>query len=129
MIDKLISFETAKLAREKGFDWNTKLILQYSDKEGFEFEEIVNFPKYHPNGCISCKLPTQSLLQKWLREKHNLLITTGINREKVQRRYIFYIDGLKDHELIEESLKPFDTYEEALEFGLQEALKLVNYVE
>lgn len=126
MNDTVISFETAKLAKEKRviisttiMGWTTcwyhprtKNILRCGRTGKCKLSEM--YPIY-----------TQSLLQKWLREKHNLFVTTGINRDKIQRRYVYYIDDLKDYELVEESLQLFDSYEEALEKALQEALKLI----
>jgi len=61
LIERLISFETAKLAKEKGFDPENKL---YS---------IVDIK-------INGVFPTQALVQKWLREKFNLVVEVeGIN--------------------------------------------------
>ena len=41
MQEQLISFETAKLAKEKGFNIGTELMYQYDDREEYKFEEIV----------------------------------------------------------------------------------------
>lgn len=136
MTDQLVSFETAKMAKEVGFD--ERVCFFYSEITGLlsGVPHLTNGIKLNSHsgyrGDKKKKLypyisaPTQSLLQKWLREEHNLLVTTGINRDKVQRRYLYYIDGLKDYELMEESLELFNSYEEAIEQGLQEALSLIN---
>ena len=55
--DELVSFETAKLAKEKGFDVPTD----------FCYEKSGNLVRV---GSISA--PTQSLLQRWLREEERI---------------------------------------------------------
>ena len=125
MKEQLITFETAKLAKEKGFDDVRTNHLPYmleGDDEGCIGASI--YCKVYANCC------TQSLLQKWLREVHN--IDVFINRGGMFRKEsycIFIHDNIKDIS----RLRPLDndvfsgyfTYEEALEIGLQEALKLI----
>ena len=106
----LISFETAKLAKEKGF----KKLCDFSyDEDGIltgNCEQSYNYVA-----------PTQSLLQKWLREKHDIHITiTSISQESWQ----YHIQKPKD-KLGDNYEEDFENYEEALEVGLQEALKLI----
>ena len=133
MEEELISFETAKLAKEKGFNIPTRNF--YADKS-WEDEQVYNcgsvgYPEFtndmganHGFGDITL-IPIQSVLQKWLREVHNIhlvikprfkgdlnnpIVDYSYNGEKGDRNNIFY-----------------PTYEEALEVGLQEALKLIEY--
>lgn len=115
--DTLISFETAKLAKEKKF-WGVFLLYSAMSKKIWrthflgddEFKE--NYPA-----------PTQSLLQKWLRDTHNIYLTvipsyTDDNLLKSKYYFeIFHIRKLKQFH------GDFKTYEEALEEGLQTALK------
>lgn len=79
MEDQLISFETAKLAKEKGFEEKTKTWYNFSglSVSGEQSQYPSNdkrFPSY--------SRPTQSLLQRWLREKHriDIDISRGGNR-------------------------------------------------
>jgi hypothetical protein len=97
MKEQLITFKTAKLAKEKGFDLNR-----------------------HINDECS---PTQSLLQKWLRDKHNIHLTvTSISQESWQ----YHITKIGDS-LGKNYIEDFYNYEEALELGLMEALKLITF--
>ena len=110
MKDKLIEYSTAKLAKEKGF----KKLCDFSyDEDGIltgNCEQSYNYVA-----------PTQSLLQKWLREKHDIHITiTSISQESWQ----YHIQKPKD-KLGDNYEEDFENYEEALEVGLQEALKLI----
>ena len=127
MEEVLVSLETAKLAKEKGFNQfycNThynkidKLIV---DTEGYpNGDRWVEYMKY----CISA--PTQSLLQKWLREKHNIYIVCWWYDKEDK----FYTElGRKTKEKIfvqcGNTTLLFNTYEEALEEGLKHALNLI----
>ena len=152
MTEQLISFETAKLAKEKGFDIPTK--TAYIGNEFFESEETPNgYDGYDPSFtenwnkkgwvtnkeggmCFGCKLDnikyfeaytvtSQSLLQKWLRDKHNIHVNVSYDLT-----FTFKINGdLKGSPYIKyPEISDFwgRTYEEALEKGLQEALKLIK---
>ena len=70
-----------------------------------------------------CKSISQSLLQKWLREEHkiHIVIMPCIIPSNEVKYYIF------TGKLKWDWAELFDTYEEALEVGLQEALKLVKF--
>ena len=102
MEETKINFETAELSKKKGYD-----IQLYGNKD---------LTKYN-----------QSLLQKWLREKHKISVevTSGWwDLGKVEWEYNVYKKGLDGDSPC--SLTVFKTYEEALEIGLQEGLKLIK---
>ena len=102
MKEHLITFETAKLAKEKEFDWHDDDTIWIN--ESMDKDSVATHPA-----------PTQSLLQKWLREVCNIFVSIDVNYNC--RIYL-------EDELIDESFK-FHSYEQALEKGLQEALKLI----
>lgn len=105
--DTLISFETAKLAKEKGFDWKNIEILEVKSKSAF------------------LDSTTQSLLQKWLREVHNIHLSIWYNNLTEKWR-IDYIRNIKtDHDFTTNE-DEFDTYELALEESLKQALNLIK---
>jgi hypothetical protein len=135
MQEQLITFETAKLAKEKGFVNGTKgcFIVYKEDninpkgdkgtKKG-EFEYCKRFSL--KNGELDSdedynylERPTQSLLQKWLREKHDIEIYVRSSVDLYNKKYwtTFLPNGCLENKN--------NTYEEALEIGLQEALKLI----
>lgn len=68
--------------------------------------------------------PTQSLVQKWLREVKNLHIEISYIRGDY---WVYRILTIPEHNIIELPNRPFlhKSYEEALEAGLQEALELI----
>lgn len=115
MEDQLISFEAAKLAKEKGFDIHCRF---HYDKENGNLYENEDFPYNSWNGSLFA--PTQSLLQKWLREKHKLFVYV-LDDDRINKYYW----GVSN--LFSSSENPdFNTYEEALEVGLQQALKFIK---
>ena len=145
--EQLISFETAKLAKEKGF--NFKVLKQYSPNyEGvIDTDHSANCViggecalKYPDNDCFGA--PTQTLLQKWLREVHNCFIDIlphrdgdSKNKQWKSKKDVFwsvevdYYGKNFEIELTDDSdfTQHFNkTYEEALEIGLYQALKLIK---
>ena len=144
MEDTRINFETAKLAKEKGFDINgqdvfdlknNNKIINFKDLAVQEFIEDVetgyrdkalNYLKEDINRTDDNSdeeyyllAPTQSLLAKWLREKHNihLIAYKNINIDGYDWCFIT-TDGITN-------INSYKTYEEAYEIGLREALKLI----
>ena len=73
--------------------------------------------------------PTQGLLQTWLRDKHDIDVTSNVmvaeaGDRKGKRYYWEIIDS--ELKLTEDSsLLGYLTYEEALEVGLEEAFNLI----
>jgi hypothetical protein len=128
MKDDLISFETAKLAKEKGFD--EKVYREY-DKSGYlrctsKSADVVLGPYDELLKSIEYPASTQSLLQKWLREECNINIDIRANAVS-GLYYFFYLSQTSDpFYTLFVSEKDSDTYEEALEYALKESLKLIK---
>lgn len=123
MEEQLISFEVAKLAKKKGYILGCNYWYNFSGLLCGKFEN----PHIPANGKFpSYSAPTQSLLQKWLREVHDIFVFVAYGEDG------FIVQTWKKDELEEAEYPEFDsytsqdTYEEALELGLQEALKLIN---
>lgn len=124
MEDQIVSFETAKLAKEKDFfNDSSTLSICYNILKAYDIE-----------GRVICSTqgnivegyflaPTQSLLQKWLREQgwHIEVIPDNDKKEGLIWWPTIYHIVTMDKETIK--LIPEETYEEALEHALQEHLK------
>lgn len=123
MKDKLIEFETAKLAKEKKFNEVVQAAFTESGKERY----VQHRNKWGMRNVFSYSRPSQSILQKWLRESHNLHI--GLQVHQFGFGFMYSIIDLKKCECVKLLTggpnKKF-TFEQALEEGLQEALKLVE---
>ena len=117
MQEQLISFETAKLAKEKGFDIKTKYSWYVPDNS----KPIIE--KHKPDGLYYLSCPTQSLLAKWLREKYDIDVIINTYRNQNQKYYKYFISEKSKNVIKSEEY--YNTYEDTLEIGLQEALKLI----
>lgn len=115
--EQCVSFETAKLAKEKGFDiWCEH---SYTLEEHHFFNDC--YSKNDANDSFLAA-PTQSLLARWLREKHKMIVSCVFNYET--KMWVYFIGNYNNP--ISKSDKEYDSYEEAMEDGLQEALKLLS---
>ena len=137
MKEQLINFETAKLAKEKG----VKLDINGLYWEDGSYDSGENALVYEEFQDVM-SAPTQSLLQKWLREVHNCFIDIlphrdgdSKNKQWKSKKDVFWsveVDYYgKNFEINLTNNADFTqhfnkSYEEALEIGLQEALKLIK---
>lgn len=124
MKEQLINFETAQIAKSKGFNIET---MDYYNK----FKVLnngsprpSNLPlNWNASSYEDTSAPTQSLLQKWLRETHNIHI--GVWYSKADGKYNSHSYHATEGER-ESEVSYLGTYEEALERGLQDALNLIE---
>ena len=80
-----VSFEVAKLLKEKGFDEVT--FHDYDEKGRRWFEEVsVN---HNSQGGVAC--PTLQMAMKWLREVHSILVVIDYNYECTSKSYCYKI--------------------------------------
>lgn len=135
MEEQLVSFETAKLAKEKGLDLEFCNKGWHGDFGDLELDSYPFLGTYSYYTSIYCnnkeehqiQRTTQSLLQKWLREVHNIiLIVAPIHETEESKSLIKYWYYILDVEDVSDDEVFYGTWEEALELGLQEALKLVK---
>lgn len=125
--EQFIELSTAKLAKQAGFDWRTYPHYQdvYKD-ELLQAGLSGNWNQY--KDCYSA--PTQSVLQRWLREVQGCSVIAYPQGEafmltrsdlfeyvtyKINGEYLETIDGGEN----------YHTYEAALEKGLQECLTIL----
>ncbi len=130
MKEELITFETAKLAKEKKYDIPHSMVYYKSGTPQVAFSSKTN----EAFGEEYIAAPTQSLLQKWLREKHQIFIEIGVDCT-CEPKFCFYIhkfignpNDLAEREWNWERIQStewylYRTYEKALEEGLKVALK------
>lgn len=121
MTDDYVSFETARLLKEAGFDWPCEKWFELKDGTPVEWGADARC-----NWNISkddYSRPTLSLAAKWLRKKNNIYV-------EVIRKFTcwkFSLINLNLVCIIKLTAGSFNTYEEALEEGLKEALEfLIN---
>ncbi|MDO7847658.1 hypothetical protein Q5H92_14915 [Hymenobacter sp. M29] len=137
MEDQLITFPTAKLAKEKGFDLDSQYCynsdgevegaFDLTGQEYFTDEEILNAAH---NGEVTYLCPTQSLLSRWLREEKGV----HLRIQAVLKPHLLYqVDRVylnsPQHNVGANITFPrhewsgeYTTYEEAVEKGLLHSL-------
>ena len=121
--EQYVSFETAKLAKEKGFDEEFENMHVWNNFKGEILEDVSGYNMKNSHlGKNSYSAPTQSLLARWLREKYSKNVYVVMS---ITEKYIFWVQDI--HSLVKvKTTDLYDTYEEAMEAGLQEALKLIK---
>lgn len=120
--EEICTYEVCKLAKGKGFPLR-KVIKQ--DGRAFFYE----LPQSHPDwaNCDAWYIPTQNLLQRWLREEKNIVVV--VDWFSIERKYYWSVfDTTKDDMFASfippsRSMSRYDTWEQALESGLKYALK------
>lgn len=124
MKDEPISLETAKLAKEKGF--KELVPHRYVDHTRFgkdvQFQGDSCFNQNHNKQEDYYSAPSQSVLQRWLRENHeiHIVIMPCIIPSNETKYYIFKGKLKWDWEDL------FNNYEQALEAGLKASLLSIN---
>lgn len=130
---QVISFETAKLAKEKGYIHPNARLGRF----GYFIEHICE--SYNESGDIRRVMrkyynpenphylaPYQEELREWLRNKHNLHIVIIPTIENYWTYKIITLAGdIEQPPYKEVCASDYNTYEEALEAGLQEMLSVI----
>jgi len=143
MKEQLVSFETAKLAKEKGF--NIRIVARYgkgkSEKKVRLHESNTDYDSEcniewdwnnnSGNGIASpypneelrgqCSAPTQNFLIQWLREKHNIHLVPDLKWIKNGWTLDAYSTIDSSQLFTVRGYQKYKNYEEVLEIGLQEA--------
>ena len=122
ILEDYVSFETAKLLKEKGFDepcrayWDDQPKLDvhtlFSSVESIKNSERVG-------NTISC--PTHQMAMKWLREKHIVIVVEpdffNLDYDVVSWKYtVWFDDNAEDN-------AGFTSYEETVEAALKYSLE------
>lgn len=119
MEEQLVTYEVAKLAKEKGFNEKTDKFYPIGDTEGVAIEHC-DGPDYFNKYPYTIAAPTQSLLQRWLREGNHIEVIV-LGQEYVGGPY--YGEAYSKRGLENRNCNPHNTYELALEDGLKFALE------
>ena len=130
MVEELITFETAKLAKEKGFDEITRSVYTPKGELDTGASDFWNSQRIYPN-MKWAGASTQALLQRWLRDKHQTMIVINTysvedDIEQVEDEYWHYIvrvttrESGPTHDVFVKD--KYISYEDALEDGLKAGL-------
>ena len=133
--EQFVSFDTAKLLKEAGFEANLKTMYVEEEKDEWAFwDSGAKRSDYNYfDDTIAC--PTQALAARWLREAHGIHVSSNIFMDSANDadgntvdEWTFWSYDLFDNSgrIIEESDDRYDSYEEALEAGLKHCLELIK---
>lgn len=147
MEEDYVSFETAKLLKEKGFnevcrafwkEWDGQIMLCHcSSGHVFEWCHNSMLENYNDEEETNIAAPTLQMAMKWLREMHNIHIGDNItyteDPEKFPPKYYVYVSDTKTGDtlikkeccLAQKNLTPksFDSPEEACEAAIKYCLE------
>jgi len=140
MKEELIKYQTALLAKKKGFDEECNHVFSHTSgcdyldelayyESGGEVKnsEIAN--AYFSIENVVCTAPSQSLLQRWLRETHKINVCIAFypntNRDFNPLINDYYYCKVHENEILRIEDLSSDTYECTLEEALKEALNLI----
>lgn len=141
-----VSFETAKLLKQKGFSENT--ICKYADTGGiteqwydnyrerllhFDYDEGYLIEPQEPKEQYeiigdTISAPTLQMTMKWLREVHGIIITIDFDEYELtsDNKKVGYGWNIQKVEIPTEYFKistmAYDTYEEAVEAAIKHCL-------
>ena len=123
-----VSFEIAKLLKEKGFDENTLMVyMSYGDLCKCNRYDSIRNSNYNDitKNYFECTAPTHQMAMKWLIEEKNIFIVIEphaydyINEKNKSYVYSLWV-GDRYYEYIES--KDYPSYEDAVEAALKYCL-------
>ena len=114
-----VSFETAKLLKEKGFD---ESCYQKYDNEGYlSFNHVGYINDEKPCADFCALAPTHQMAMKWLREIYGIDIVIEISDPAVKDRKYYCVIWDKNNDSY--ILDLFNSYEEACEAAIKYSLE------
>ena len=128
--ESYVSFDTARMLKEAGFEANlkTRYVEEEKDEWAFWGSGTKRSDYNYFDDTIAC--PTQALAARWLREVHRIVVDVAYIPPHVGRDvWQYFVGGMDDMVWpgdYEPSDRKYETYEEAMEVGLQEAIKLIK---
>ena len=124
--EQFVSFDTAKLLKEAGFDVECDWF--YINDGSVDTGIVVRSTSTRDHNMTTgfSSRPTQALAARWLREVYNVAIYSLYDDDMEQWFYV--VDAFTKNPVINgfQSGSEYDDYESAFEDGLREAIKLIK---
>lgn len=118
MSEDYVSFEIAKLLKEKGFDEPT--LYHYCQNNNFPTHTIDYEYIKNSEDVQFCSAPTHQMAMKWLREVHNVCIIPSLY-DGEGRFYCFVYTN--NYRVVKVLNKKCDTYESVCENAIKYVLE------
>lgn len=121
-----VSFETAKLLKENGFDEPCHALYQDGEDKIFFGLDVDSYHNSNLNvNCYAC--PTLQMAMKWLREAHNIIPVILVGGYNVVPFYYWFRVDKNNNGKWEDSVyrdeTECNTYEEACEAAIKYCLE------
>ena len=119
-----VSFETAKLLKEKGFDENTLMVyMSYGDLCKCNRYDSIRNSNYNDitKNYFECTAPTHQMAMKWLREIYRIDIVIKISDPLVNDRKYYCVIWDKNNDSY--ILDLLNSYEDAVEGAIKYCLE------
>ena len=133
IIEDYVSFEVARLLKEKGFDWDCEYMYSVSEK-WFVYCKCNNSSK--TMGDENYAAPALQMAMKWLRKEHNKIIVPNVCiNDPISGKIDYYIVGIwhipKNNggsfcytfPTLSTPYNGYSSYEEACEAGIKYCLE------
>lgn len=123
--EQYVGLDTAKILKEAGFDVPCQKLFLASGMPGITEKE----ENHNDVTCNAYSRPTQALASRWLREKHRIALDVAFIPPSIDGDVWQYFVGEMDDMIWKgdyETGRKYATYEQAMEAGLQEAIKLIK---
>ena len=118
--EQYVSFDTARMLKEAGFD--VPCTSQYTEGMGvWNVEYPYNFNKDE----LGYSRPTQALAARWLREVHGIHVFSMRLPKGTWLPWFEHFTGDGKYKKYT-SKDTFDSYEQSIEVGSREAIKLIK---
>ena len=131
MNEDYVSFETAKLLKEKGFDESTSMVyMSYGELCKLDRFESIRNSNYNDitKSYFKYTAPTLQMAMKWLRETHNISVRARYDevedeKERIYCAWFFDILSMNPYKTLVEPEQGYSSYEEACEAAIKYCLE------
>lgn len=79
--EQYVSYDVAKLLKEKGFDWECRAYWHEDDRELIESQSPCHLRNITNPCWFGNTAPTQQMACRWLREEHKMFISIGVGTD------------------------------------------------
>ena len=130
MDTQFIKFKTACLAKQAGFDWEVQTYYNVPEYGDIGFRADWQIADNHNAVIGRISAPTQAVLQRWLKEEEYIIVSVDSDAYFERECYfceIWNSPVFKAHRIKDDdgNVMYFNTYEAALEAGLQKCLTMI----
>jgi len=122
-----VNFEIAVELKRLGFDWIENTGCYYKDKDHFDKKPFGDFPS---DSCVENYItsnfiaaPTQSLVCKWFRDIHKILIIPAVDT-RYKKPFVCLI--VVNSDILKPTIYNFETWEQAESEGIKKAIEILK---